>query len=100
MYKEGKDYEFINFTNSDMTGVVLHVEGYEDVLYHYHKVRVLEEGIGARLQFGYTIVSSGEHDIDLLNNDEKLHTIMGDILTIILSAESNPLLTLEPNEPT
>ena len=62
---------------------------YEGVLYHYQKARVVEEGEFARLQFGYTIVHPGEHDIDVLTNDENLHTIMGDILTLILTAQAN-----------
>jgi hypothetical protein len=65
------------------------MEKYKGVIYHYQKARVLEEGEFARLQFGYTIVHSGEHDIDDLTNDEKLHTIMGDILTIILEKQAN-----------
>ena len=49
----------------------------------------MEEGELARLQFGYTIVHPGNHNIDDLTNDEQLHTIMGDILTNILTAQSN-----------
>ena len=89
VYKEEKDYRFIDFTNSDITGVELLVDEYKGVLYHYHSARVVEEGELARLQFGYTIVNSGEHDIDVLNSDEKLHIIMGDILTQILLAKAN-----------
>lgn len=83
-YKEGIDYQFIDFNDSELTGIGLLIEEYKGVLYHYHKARVVEEGEIARLQFGYTIVNPGEHDIDTLTNDEKLHTIMGDILSEIL----------------
>ena len=84
MLKEGKDFAFINFKNTEITGIQI-IEGkYKQVVFHYHKVRVVEEGELARLQFGFTIVHPGEHDIDLLQKDEEFVTIMGDILTQIL----------------
>jgi hypothetical protein len=61
---------------------------YSDVVYHYNKARVVEEGEGARLQFGYTIVHPGKHDIDDFTKDEQLHTIMGDLLSIILMTKA------------
>ena len=88
VYKEDRDYNFIDFKESDITGIELLVDEYKGVIYHYHSARVVEEGELSRLQFGYTIVHSGEHDIDVLNSDEKLHTIMGDILTQILLAKA------------
>ena len=84
MLKEGIDFEFVEFKESDLTGIGLLLPEYKGVLYHYHRAKVVEEGELARLQFGYTIVNSGEHDIDDLTKDEKLHTIMGDLLSIIL----------------
>jgi len=89
MPREGKDYKFIDFTNSDLTGIMILQGEYTGVVYHYGKVRVKEQGALATLQFGYTIVHSGEHDIDLLQNDEKFSTIMGDILTEILLKQKN-----------
>mgnify|MGYP003344184868 FL=1 len=89
MFKESVDYHFINLNDGELTGIALSVEGYEDVIYHYHKAKIVEEGELARLQFGYTIVHPGNHNVDDLTNDEKLHTIMGDILTNILTAQSN-----------
>jgi hypothetical protein len=83
-YKEGVDYQFVDFNDSDLTGIGLLIEEYKGVLYHYHKARVVEEGELAKLQFGFTIVHPGEYDIDTLTNDEKLHTIMGDILTELI----------------
>jgi hypothetical protein len=87
VYKEGEDYHFIDFKDSDITGIELLMDGYKGILYHYHSARVVEEGELARLQFGYTIVHPGEHDIDVLNSDEKFHIIMGDILTILLESK-------------
>ena len=91
MLEEGVDFRYVDLDldDSKLTGIALMIKGYEDVLYHYHKAKVVEEGEFARLQFGYTIVHSGEHDIDDLTNDEDLHTIMGDVLTIILETQAN-----------
>ena len=93
MLKEGVDFHYVDLDlvgeEGQLTGIGLMIKGYEGVLYHYQKARVVEEGEFARLQFGYTIVHPGEHDIDVLTNDENLHTIMGDILTLILTAQAN-----------
>lgn len=88
MYKEEVDYVFIQFKDSEITGINLIDGKYKDVVYHYHKVRVVEEGVIARLQFGYTIVSPGNFDIDDLNSDEEFVTIMGDILSQILVSKA------------
>jgi hypothetical protein len=93
MLEEGKDFVFIPFKDSDITGIQIIDGEYKGVLYHYHKVRVAEEGEVARLQFGYTIVSPGEHDIDVLNSDEGFVTIMGDILTQIIMGEAKDAQT-------
>jgi len=82
--KEGKDFAFIEFKDSDLTGIQIIKGDYDGVVYHYHKARVVEEGEFARLQFGFTIVHPGKHDIDTLQNDEGFVTIMGDILQQIL----------------
>ena len=91
-YKENVDWTFVNpdgydFDDAPVTAIGVLMEEYKGVLYHYHKARVVEEGEAARLQFGYTILNSGEHDIDDLTNDEKFHTIMGDILSQIIMAQ-------------
>ena len=87
MLEENKDFRFVEFKDSDITGIELLLPNYSGVVYHYHKVRVSEEESLARLQFGYTIVHPGEHDIDHLNSDSEFHTIMGDLLTFILMAK-------------
>ena len=86
--EEGKDFAFIEFKDTEMTGIQLLAGEYEGVVYHYEKARIKEEGELARLQFGYTIVHPGKHDIDLLQNDEGFVTIMGDILTQILLSKA------------
>ena len=84
MLEEGKDFVFINFKDTDITGLQIISGEYTGVVYHYHQAKIVEEGALARLKFGFTIVHPGKHDIDLLQNDEKFVTIMGDILTQIL----------------
>lgn len=88
MLEEGKDFVFLDIEDSDLTAIQLLSEKYANVIYHYHKVRVVEENGVAKLQFGYTILNSGENDIDVLNSDEEFHIIMGDILTIILMSKA------------
>lgn len=89
MLTENKDYRFIDFTNSEITGVELLMPEYLGVVYHYGKAKVADEGGVGRLQFGYTLVHSGEHDMDTLNSDSNFHIIMGDILSQILIAKEN-----------
>ena len=86
---EGVDYRFIDFTNSDITGIQIIKGEYAGVVYHYGKVRVKEQGEMGVLEFGYTLVNPGKHDIDLLQKEEEFVTIMGDILTEILTRQSN-----------
>jgi len=91
-YEEGIDWQFVNpdgytFEDAPVTAIGLFIEEYKGVLYHYHKARVVEQGEGAKLEFGYTILQPGEHDIDDLTKDEKFITIMGDILSDIIMAQ-------------
>ena len=88
MLKEGIDYTFLDFDNSEITGVALLNEEFNGVIYHYNKARVVEEGEIARLQFGYTIVHPGNFNIDDMNSNEKFRIIMGDILTEILTRKT------------
>ena len=102
MLKEGVDFHYVDLdlvgAEGQLTGIGLSIKGYEGVLYHYQKARVVEEGEFARLQFGYTIIHPGEHDIDVLTSDENLHTIMGDILTSILTAQANEQIRTDDSE--
>jgi hypothetical protein len=86
---ENEDYRFIDFKDSELTGIEMLTPEYLGVVFHYHKVRIVEdEGPLPKLQFGYTIAYAGEHDIDDLNSSEEFHIIMGDILTNILMAKA------------
>ena len=95
---EGVDYRFIDFTNSDITGIQIIKGEYAGVVYHYGKVRVKEQGEMGVLEFGYTLVNPGKHDIDLLQKDEGFVTIMGDILTEILTKQANETIRKDDSE--
>jgi hypothetical protein len=92
---EGIDYRFIDFTDSELTGIQILKGEYAGAVYHYGKVRVKEQGEMGVLEFGYTIVNSGKHDIDALQNDDGFVTIMGDILTEILTRQANETIKSE-----
>jgi hypothetical protein len=87
MIEEGKHFRFVDFKDTEITGVEVLCPEFLGVVYHYHKVRVVEENGQAKLQFGYTIVHPGEHDLDDLNSNEEFYIMMGDILTYILMAK-------------
>lgn len=87
MLKESIDFVFVDSDDKNVTGIHIIKGKFKDVLYHYNKVRIIEEDEIARLQFGFTIIDSGSHDPDELTNDEEFSTIMGDILRNILNAK-------------
>ena len=85
--EENVDYKLVQSDDGTVTGVGLLKGKYAGVLYHYGKARVVEDEGFAKLQFSYVIDFPGQHDPDELTNDPDFHTIMGDLLTIILSAQ-------------
>jgi len=95
---EGEDYRFIDFTDSELTGIQILKGEYAGVVYHYGKVRLKEQGEMGVLEFGYTIVNSGKHDIDTLQNDDGFVTIMGDTLTEILTRQENEKIRKDNSE--
>jgi len=85
---ENVDFRFVSFEESELTGIELLIPEFIGVVYHYGKVKFVEEGELGRLQFDYTVVSPGKYDFEDLINSEKFHIIMGDLLTQLL--EENP----------
>lgn len=86
-YKEFRDYRFFDYDTGEdekLTGIELLIKEYEGVLYHYGQVQLVDEGEFSRMKFNFTILHPGEHDIKVLEQDEKFVTIMGDILTELL----------------
>lgn len=87
--KLNTDFKIESSPDSSIDGIRLLTGFYKGVLYHYHKAKVHEEGEGARLEFGFSIIDPQEHDVESLTSDPDFHTIMGDILTEILTAKVN-----------
>ena len=83
-FEEDKHFKFVDFKDSDITGIGILVGDYKGVLYHYTGARVNQQSGMPKLEFGYTIVHAGEHDMDGLQSDDKFHTMMGDILTELI----------------
>lgn len=84
MLKLGHDFKFIDFDDIPMTGIGLLIPEYEGITYHYNKVNIREEGMGACLEFEYTLVYSAKHDPEVLMRDERFHEIMGQILEQVI----------------
>lgn len=89
MLEEGKDFRFLDFKDSDITGIELLIPEFKNVVYHYGSAKIIEEGDHARVVFGYTLVHPGElWDIDELNDNESFHTILGEVLNYILMTKA------------
>lgn len=86
--EENVDYKFVESNDGNVTGVGFLKGKYAGVLYHYGKARVVEDEGYAKLQFSYVIDFPGNHDPDELTSDPEFHTIMGDLLTKILTAQA------------
>ena len=85
--EENIDYKFVESNDGNAIGVGFLRGKYQGVLYHYGQARIVEDEGHAKLQFSYTIDFPGQHDPDELTNDPDFHTIMGDLLTKILTAQ-------------
>jgi len=92
MLEENVDFRFVDFKDSDITGIELLVDQFNGVVYHYTNAAVAEEDGQAKLKFGYVLVHPADHDIDDLQQNPEFHKIMGDLLTYIIT------LKMEHNE--
>ena len=79
-----KDFKFIDFPETDLTGIELLKEPYENVVYYYTNANISEQGYLATLKFGYMIVNPGKHGQLSLEKDENFVTMIGDILSEII----------------
>jgi hypothetical protein len=73
--------------------VVLHRPGVS-----FQQLQFSAQGEMGVLQFGYTVVNPGKHDIDDLTKDENFSTMMGDILTEILTKQQYETLRKDDNQ--
>jgi hypothetical protein len=90
-------YRFQNSPVDDVTWVQITDGRYSSVVFSYGTVRFSWELDIPKLQFSYNILHSGNHDPDLLKNDQEFVTMMGDILTEIIIA-NEPIRTNNPQE--
>lgn len=85
--KEGVDFELVNIEDTDLTAMRILSGKYKNVLYHYNGAKIVEEGVMAKLQFGYNVINPGKFSIETLTNNDEFSTLMGDILTQLILKE-------------
>jgi len=90
-------YKLQNSPVDDATWVEITDGKYSSVVFSYGTVRFSWELDIPKLQFSYDILHSGNHDSDLLKNDQEFVTMMGDILTEIIIT-NEPIRTNNPQE--
>ena len=88
-YLINEDFQFLPSDDNKITGIGILKGKYAGVLYHYGKAQVIEEGELARLTFSYTIIHTPTFTVHELQNDEEFHTMIGDILTEILTEKAH-----------
>lgn len=87
-YKPDEDFQLVQSDDGKITGIGILRGKYAGVLYHYGKAKIVEEGEVARMIFDYTLINTANFTLHELQTDEEFHTMIGDILTLILM-ESN-----------
>lgn len=96
--KKIPDYRFQEAPMSDGTWVEITTGEYANVVYSYGKVSFSDELGVPKLQFGYSILHSGQYDLETLQGDQNFVTIIGDILTDII-IKNEPTREIDPEEP-
>ena len=92
------DYHFADGEDRKVTAIEILKGEFKGVAYHYTNVRVVEEGMLARLQFGYVIGHPGEHTPEALKEDENFVTFMGELLQQILEMKTNEPIRTDYNQ--
>lgn len=82
--KEGVDYEFYHFPETDLTGIHLLRGEYRGVIYYYKGAKFSEDDGYPKLSFEYEIYQTGEQTHTELITDKNFDILLGDILTEIL----------------
>lgn len=86
--EEGVDYEFQPIDDSDLIGIKLLKNPYQDIFYYYGTVKMQEQGALASLYFEYRLLNVDSDKEQSLQNDEKFVKLLGDILTEIIIKET------------
>jgi len=79
-----KDFEFVNTANTEFMCVKVLSENYKDVVFHFGVITPEEKDDELYINFDFTVLESGDNDIDELSGDTNFHTVVSDILNTIL----------------
>jgi len=82
--KEGIDYEFFDFPETDLTGIKLLRGKYADVIYYYKGASFSDSEGYPKMSFSFELYQTGKLSQDDLLNDEKFDIIVGDILVELM----------------
>jgi hypothetical protein len=82
--KEGIDYEFYDFPDSDLTGIHLLKGKYSGIIYFYTTVKFSEEDNIPKLSYNYELYQTNNISENELTIDKNFDILVGDILTTIL----------------
>ena len=88
-YQVDEDFQLVQSDDGKITGIGILKGKYAGVLYHYGRAKIVEEGEVARMVFDYTLINTGSFTLHELQTDEEFHTMIGDILTLILMESDN-----------
>ena len=92
--KENVDFRFVENTNLKATPIEILTGPFTGVVYHYGLVKMLNDTESPTMQFDYTLLESGNLDMDELQNNQEFVNMMGDLLCHII--ENNYGHTNEP----
>lgn len=79
-----KDFEFVNTANTEFMCVKVLTGDYKDVVFHFGVITPEERDDELYISFDFTVLESGDTDIDKLADDTNFHTVVSDILNTIL----------------
>ena len=97
--KKTPEYRLQEAPMSDGTWVEITSGKYSAVIYSYGRVKFSDEFGIPKLSFSYTIMNSGQYNLETLQNDQEFVTIMGDILTeIIIKNEPTREIDIEESD--
>lgn len=85
--KENLDFVFQDVDDSELTAIKIIRGKFKDVVYCYRGASISEEGVMARLKFGYNILYPASLSIESLTNSTEFNTLMGDILAELIIKE-------------
>jgi hypothetical protein len=88
-YQINEDFQLVQSDDGKITGIGILKGKYAGVLYHYGQAKIVEEVEAARMVFDYTLINTGDFTLHELQTDGEFHTMIGDILTLILMEKAD-----------